>query len=34
MRKQFTNSCPKDVSLLLKERNPKDLEALAKLAEQ
>ena len=34
MREQFTNSCPKDVSVFLKERSPKDLEELAKLAEQ
>ena len=34
VRKQFTNSCPKDVSVFLKERSPKDLEELAKLAEQ
>ena len=31
---QFTNSCPKDVSEFLKESSPKDLEELAKLAEQ
>ena len=30
----MTNSCPKDVSVFLKERSPKDLEELAKLAEQ
>ena len=34
MREQFTNFCPKDVSVFLKERSPKDLEELAKLAEQ
>ena len=34
MREQFANSCPKDVSVFLKERSPKDLEELAKLAEQ
>ena len=34
MREKFTNSCPKDVSVFLKERSPKDLEELAKLAEQ
>ena len=34
VREQFTNSCPKDVSVFLKERGPKDLEELAKLAEQ
>ena len=34
VREQFTNSCPKDVSVFLKERSPKDLEELAKLAEQ
>ena len=34
MREQFTNSCPKDVSMFLKERSPKDLEEWAKLAEK
>ena len=34
VREQFTNSCPKDVSVFLKERSPKDLEELAKLAKQ
>ena len=34
MREQFTNSCPEDVSVFLKERSPKDLEEFAKLAEQ
>ena len=34
MREQFTNSCPKDVSVFLKERSSKDLEELAKLVEQ
>ena len=34
VREQFTNSCPKDVSVFLKERSPKDSEELAKLAEQ
>ena len=34
VREQFTNSCPKDVSVFLKEKSPKDLEELAKLAEQ
>ena len=34
MREQFTNSCPKDVLVFLKERSPKDLEELAKLAGQ
>ena len=34
MREQFTNSCPKDVSVFLKEMSPKDLDELAKLAEQ
>ena len=33
VREQFTNSCPKDVSAFSKERSPKDLEDLAKLAE-
>ena len=27
MRKQFTNSCSKDVSVFLKERSPKDFES-------
>ena len=31
---QFTNSFPKDVSVFLQERSPKDFEELAKLAEQ
>ena len=34
MREQFTNPCPKDVSVFLKERSPKDLEELEKLVEQ
>ena len=34
VREQFANFCPKDVSVFLKERSPKDLEELAKLAEQ
>ena len=34
VREQFTNSFPKDVSVFLKDRSPKDLEELAKLAEQ
>ena len=34
VRVQFTNSCPKDVSVFLKERSPKDLEELAKLTDQ
>ena len=34
VREQCTNSCPKDVSVFLKERNPTDLEELAMLAEQ
>ena len=34
VREQFTNSCPQDVSVFLKERSPKDLEELAKLTEQ
>ena len=33
VREQFTNSCPKDVSVFLKERSLKDLEEFAKLAE-
>ena len=32
VREQFTNSCSEDVSVFLKERSPKDLEELAKLA--
>ena len=32
--KQFTDSCPKDVAVFLKERSPKDLEELTTLAEQ
>ena len=34
VREQFTNSCPKDVSVFLKEKSPKDLEELAKLADR
>ena len=34
VREQFTNTCPKDVPVLFKERSPKDLKELAKLAEQ
>ena len=34
VREQFTNSCPKDMSVFLKERSPNNLEKLAKLAEQ
>ena len=34
MREQFTNSFPKDMSVFVKERSSKDLEELAKLAEQ
>ena len=34
VREQFTNSSPKDVSVFLKERSPKDLEELVELAEQ
>ena len=34
MREQFTNSCPKEVSVFLKERSLKDLEELENLAEQ
>ena len=34
MREQFINSCPKDVSVFLKERSLKGLEELAKLAKQ
>ena len=34
VREQFTNSRPKNVSVFLKKMSPKDLEELAKLAEQ
>ena len=34
MREQFTNSCPMDVSVFLKDRSFKELEELAKLAKQ
>ena len=34
VKEQFTNSCSKGVSVFLKERSTKDLEELAKLAEQ
>ena len=34
VREQFTNFCPKDVSVFSKERSSKDLEELAKLVEQ
>ena len=34
VREQFTNSCPKDVAIHLMERSPKDLEELARIAEQ
>ena len=34
VREQFTNSCPKDVAVHLMERSPKDLEELARIAEQ
>ena len=32
VREQFTNSCPKDESVFLKQRSPKYLEEMAKLA--
>ena len=31
---EFTNLCPRNVSILLKERKPKNLEKLAQMAEQ
>ena len=34
VREQFTDSCPRDVSVFLKERNPRNLEELAQMAEQ
>ena len=34
VREELTNSCPKDVSIFLKERKPKNLEELAQMAEQ
>ena len=34
MREQFTNSCPKDVSIFLKKRKLKNLEELAQVAVQ
>ena len=34
VREQFTNSCPWDVSIFLKERKPRNLEELAQMAEQ
>ena len=34
VREQFTMSCPRDVSIFLKERKPRNLEKLAKVAEQ
>ena len=34
VREQFTNSCPRDVPILLKERKPRNLEDLAQMAEQ
>ena len=34
MREQFTNSCPKDLAVFLKEKSSTDLEELASLAEQ
>ena len=34
VREQFTNSCPKDVSVFLKERSSKNSKELAKLVEQ
>ena len=33
-REQFTNRYPKDVSIFLKERKPRNLEELAQMAEQ
>ena len=34
VQEQFTNSCPRDVSIFLKERKLKNLEELAQMAEQ
>ena len=34
VRKQFTNSCPRDVSFFLKKEKPRKLEELAQNAEQ
>ena len=34
VRKQFTNSCPKDVAVHLMEHGLKDLEELARIAKQ
>ena len=34
VREQFTNSCPKDLSVYLMERSPQSLEDMATLAEQ
>ena len=33
VREQFTNSCPRDVSIFFKERKPRNLEELAQMAE-
>ena len=33
-RKQFTSSCPKDLSIWLKQSNPKTLDELSRLADQ
>ena len=33
VQKQFTNSCPRDVSIFRKPRKPKNLEELAQIAE-
>ena len=34
VREQFTNSCPKDVTIFLKERKPRNWEELTKMAEE
>ena len=34
VREQFTNSCSKDVAVHLMERSPKNLEEVARIAEQ
>ena len=34
VREQFTRSCPKDLSIWLKQSNPKSLDELSRLADQ
>ena len=34
VREQFTSSCPKDLSIWLKQSNPKPLDELSRLADQ